>query len=83
MPTILVADDTALFRALLSDALREDGFEVLTAADGAEALDPLHRELARLDLAILDLEMPHMTGDQVLESLRDLPSGNRLPAPPA
>jgi uncharacterized protein (TIGR02266 family) len=79
MATILVADDTALFRAMLSDALREDGFEVLTAADGAEAFEALRDQAAQFDLAILDLEMPHMTGEEVLESLRDLPEGGRLP----
>ena len=72
---ILVADDTALFRAMLSDALREEGFEVLTAADGAEALETLHHAHDDLDLAILDLEMPHHTGEEVLEGLRSLPGG--------
>lgn len=75
MATILVADDTALFRAMLSDALREDGFEVMTASDGAEAFETLRGDLARIDLAILDLEMPHMTGEEVLQALRELPDG--------
>jgi DNA-binding response OmpR family regulator len=77
--TILVADDTALFRALLSDALGEQGFEVITAADGDQALAILQEPPAELDLAVLDLEMPGHTGEEVLQELQAAGGENRVP----
>lgn len=77
--TILIADDTALFRALLSDALQEQGYAVFSARDGEEALAALLQSPNRFDLAILDLEMPGRTGVEVLEALRAAPDGRDLP----
>lgn len=77
--TILVADDTALFRALISDALGEQGFEVITAADGEQALAILQESSSSLDLAVLDLEMPGHTGEEVLQRLQDEGTDRRVP----
>jgi DNA-binding response OmpR family regulator len=77
--TILVADDTALFRALISDALGEKGFEVVTAADGEQALAILQESSSQLDLAVLDLEMPGRTGEEVLEQLHADAEAPRVP----
>jgi DNA-binding response OmpR family regulator len=77
--TILIADDTALFRALLSDALQEQGYAVFSARDGKEALAALLQSPDRFDLAILDLEMPEKTGVEVLEGLRAAPAAPSLP----
>jgi two-component system chemotaxis response regulator CheB len=66
---ILVADDSTFMRRLLTQALRDAGFEVVgQAADGDEAL-ALYREL-RPDAMTLDLAMPGMDGIGVLRALR-------------
>ncbi|MCZ4495289.1 MAG: response regulator, partial [Conexibacter sp.] len=66
---ILVADDSTFMRRLLTQALRDAGFDVVgQAADGDEAL-ALYREL-RPDAMTLDLAMPGMDGIGVLRALR-------------
>jgi two-component system chemotaxis response regulator CheB len=66
---ILVADDSTFMRRLLTQSLRDAGFEVVgEAADGDEALS-LYREL-RPDAMTLDLAMPGMDGIGVLRALR-------------
>ncbi|MBI3965010.1 MAG: response regulator [Chloroflexi bacterium] len=57
---ILVVDDHAWLRELLSTTLTEEGYHVATAADGAEALAAAER--LRPDLILLDLSMPVMNG---------------------
>ena len=60
---ILIVEDDADLREALSDVLRDEGYEVTSAADGQEALDRLRRE-ARPSLILLDLTMPVMSGWQ-------------------
>ncbi|MDY5127497.1 response regulator transcription factor [Actinotignum sp. GS-2025f] len=66
---ILVVDDEPSIRELLSVSLRFAGFDVYTAADGAEAL--AHQQNQHLDLAVLDIMMPGMDGFEVLRRLRE------------
>lgn len=67
--TILVVDDEPSIRELLSASLQFAGFEVLTAADGKEAL--AHQQNQRIDLAVLDIMMPELDGFEVLRRLRE------------
>ncbi len=74
MARILVAEDEEAVRALVRRALVEDGHEVMTAADGAEALDTLQREGGRFDLLLTDIKMPVMDGVALaLAAARDFP----------
>ena len=69
--TILVADDDPTIVRLLTLALEQDGFRVVTASDGEAAL-----RLARLehpDLILLDWQMPGADGMEVTRRLRDEP----------
>ncbi|MDT8395982.1 MAG: response regulator [bacterium] len=66
---ILMADDTAFFRALMSDLLTKQGFKVKTAADGQEALNTYNASPGSFRLLLLDLQMPKMSGFGVLEEL--------------
>lgn len=70
MATILVVDDDPHIRELVGVFLREEGFTVLEAADGREALALL--ETTRADLVILDIMMPNMDGWQLCRELREL-----------
>jgi FixJ family two-component response regulator len=65
---LLVADDDPTLREELAALLREDEHEVITAADGGEALRIVERE--SFDVALLDLRMPKATGLDVLRRLR-------------
>jgi FixJ family two-component response regulator len=65
---ILVADDDTTLREELTALLRDDGHEIVTVADGGEALHTVDRE--SFDVALLDLRMPKATGLEVLHRLR-------------
>jgi len=67
-PVILLADDEAISRRLLSDALQRAGFEVRQAGDGAAALRIAEEET--LDLLVLDFEMPSLDGAEICRRLR-------------
>ena len=62
--TILVADDEANIRKVLAATLRKEGYEVLTAADGAEALQLLDQ--GQVDVLLTDLRMPEVDGMELL-----------------
>ena len=66
---ILIADDEAEIRDLLRLYLENSGYDVLEAADGLEAMEILEKE--HVDLAVLDVMMPHMNGIRVLKKLRE------------
>ena len=70
MSMILIADDEARIRRLVSDFLKRDGHSILEAADGREALQMIENRQSGLDLAILDVMMPGMDGFEVLRALR-------------
>ena len=61
---LLVVDDDAAIRETLAELLRDEGYFVVTAANGQEALDKLHESGAPPCLIILDLMMPVMSGDE-------------------
>ncbi len=65
---ILLADDSYAIRFLVSDVLSRAGFTVIEAADGQEAIDKTYKE--NPDLLILDYEMPHKTGFDVVREIR-------------
>ena len=67
---ILVVDDEARMRKLVSDFLTRDGFEVLEAEDGEKAMDLFYSE-KDIALVILDVMMPRMDGWQVLREMRE------------
>ncbi len=66
--TILVVDDEQGIRDLLSYELGERGYEVVTAADGAEALDKIKGR--RFHVAISDIKMPKMDGMELLSAVK-------------
>ena len=75
MARILVADDEDAIRSLVARALRQDGHDVITAADGAEALDVLARENGAFELLLTDIRMPVMDGIALaLAAARDHPA---------
>jgi CheY-like chemotaxis protein len=75
--TILVVDDLPANRDLMTRRLERSGFRVVSASGGPEALDVLRR--APVDLVLLDIMMPGMTGFDVLKAVRVSRSAASLP----
>ncbi len=75
--TIVVVDDDPSVRAYVRGTLERQGYQVITAGAGVEALDYLRTEAA--DLVLLDVQMPGMSGYEVLDRLRDDPRTEKLP----
>ncbi len=67
--TILIVDDDAALLEVTSIVLASEGYRVLTAEDGVEALRVLGRE--GLDLVVLDIMLPRMSGFEVLKKMRE------------
>jgi putative two-component system response regulator len=74
---VLVADDTASIRSLFERLLIEDGHEVISAADGAAALDAVQRH--RPDVIVLDVTMPFVDGLEVCRRLKADPDTRLTP----
>lgn len=79
MALILIADDEARIRRLVSDFLRRDGHTILEAQDGAQALELIETRRAELGLVILDVMMPRIDGFGVLAAIRASDHGTPLP----
>lgn len=74
---VLVADDDELLRTLMEHKLAAAGYEVVTAADGSEALTLAAHE--RPDVIVLDAMMPERDGFDVLRALKEDPSLSATP----
>jgi two-component system cell cycle response regulator CpdR len=75
MARILIAEDEEGLRSLVARALSQDGHAVVTANDGAEALDVLTREQGAFELLLTDIRMPIMDGIALaLAAARDHPN---------
>ena len=77
MTNILVVDDEPEIRSVVGQVLQEAGYRVLTAANGAEALERLHEQTP--DGVVLDLSMPVMDGKSFLAACRADPAYAHLP----
>jgi two-component system chemotaxis response regulator CheY len=74
---ILAVDDSPSMRGMIAFLLREAGFEVLEADDGAAALALATQR--RVDLVLTDQNMPNMDGLSLVASLRALPEYRKVP----
>ena len=79
MSVILIADDEARIRRLVSDFLKQDGHTILEAGDGQEALAIIQEAHPPVELAILDVMMPKMDGFALLHTLRAEEATQALP----
>lgn len=75
--SILVVEDTELLRRIYTDKLGQEGYVVLPAADGLEALELLRSN--KVDLILLDLIMPRMSGLEALEAIKSDPRTKDVP----
>ena len=70
--TILFVDDEEMIRDLGMQILSMHGYRVLTAGDGKQAIDMYCAGKDSIDLVLLDLTMPHMSGMEVLGRIREI-----------
>jgi CheY-like chemotaxis protein len=75
--TVLVVEDDASIREVISDVLEDKGFRVLPAVNGSDALQQL--EMVRPDVMVLDLLMPVMHGWAFMESYLEKTGGAPIP----
>jgi two-component system NtrC family response regulator len=68
METILIVDDEKNYLLVLSAVLEDEGYEVLTASDGPEALEV--QKSSDLDLVVTDMKMPGMDGIELLDQIK-------------
>ena len=67
----LIVDDSRAMRKIIGGILRREGFEILEAADGEEAMEVLHAPATgRVDLATIDWNMPVMNGLDLVVNIR-------------
>ena len=76
--TILVADDEEMVRNLARRLIERAGFSVLTAADGAQAVQLYRQHQAEIALVLLDLTMPRMDGQEAFRELRRISPSVRV-----
>ncbi|MBI1754342.1 MAG: PAS domain S-box protein [Acidobacteria bacterium] len=69
---VLVADDESGIRDFVKQAMVRAGFEVITAADGVDAIEQVRAHQSELRLVLLDLTMPRLGGDEALVDIRAL-----------
>ncbi len=74
---ILIADDEPNIVISLEYLLKREGYQVVVARDGQEALDAINRE--HPDLVLLDVMMPHKTGFEVCQAVRATPGVQATP----
>jgi len=78
MKTIVIADDTAFVRDRFRSAVENAGHKAVAVKSAAELLARVRADLARIDLIVLDLRLPHAPGVDLVRGIRKLDDG-RLP----
>ena len=77
MSKILVADDEPLLLRIIVEALTDEGYEVVAARDGREAVELAARE--QPDLVLMDVMMPRLDGREAARLLRERPDPAAIP----
>jgi DNA-binding response OmpR family regulator len=75
--TILIVEDDLVLSKMYAQKLSSEGFNVISAADGKEALNKFKKE--KIDLVITDIMLPRMSGTEFLEQIRSTPKGKNVP----
>jgi len=75
--TIMTVDDSASIRQLVSFTLKQQGYEVVEAVNGTEAIRKLNQK--KIDMLITDINMPEIDGISLIKMVRDNPSYKFMP----
>lgn len=74
---IMTVDDAATVRQMVSFVLKQNGYEVIEAVDGADAVKKLSSQ--KVDMIITDLNMPNMDGISLIKAARGIPACKFIP----
>ena len=77
--TVLVVEDNFNLRRMVGKCLERIGIRVLEAEDGRQAFELIRKNLAQIDMCIVDYNMPVMQGDEFIHLTRQLPEAEHLP----
>jgi len=77
MPTVLIVDDSATVREMVSEQLRKSGFNVIEAIDGEEAIAKLQVSIP--DLVVTDIVMPRKNGYELCRWMKNEPKTKHIP----
>lgn len=75
--TIMTVDDSASMRQMVSFTLKQEGYQVIEAVDGKDALSKING--ASVHMVLTDLNMPNMDGIELIRNLRANPSCKFIP----
>ena len=75
--TILIVDDSESIREVVNFTLENEGYKVLVAIDGQDALKFFNGD--KIDLVVTDLHMPNMDGIALIKEVRNKPNYQRIP----
>lgn len=76
---VLIVDDSEMVRNFHSYIVKSLGLEIITAMDGADALEKIYGNDDELLICITDINMPHMDGYTFIEKLREDPAYEDIP----
>jgi len=76
---ILIAEDNRVNQQVLSGILKQAGHSVIIVDDGEQALQVIAKDFEKIDLLIVDKNMPKCSGDEVIKALHFMETGNKLP----
>lgn len=77
MPKVLIVEDDTGARRMLEFTLQQEGFEVITAANGREGLEKAQNE--QPDVVVMDIMMPVMGGLEACLRLKEVPTTSHIP----
>lgn len=75
--SVLAIDDSKTMRMMVTAALENAGFDVVTADDGVQGVEAFGKR--RFDAVITDINMPNLDGFGVIEAIRSAPKNRRVP----
>lgn len=78
-PRILIAEDEPVGLMVLTDILRDEGYEISSAGNGTDAWRELAESPEGFDVVLLDRMLPDMDGIEILRRMKDRPAMARLP----
>ncbi len=76
---VLIVDDSEMIRNFHSYIIKNMGLEIISAIDGADALEKLYGSEEPISICITDINMPNMDGYTLIERLRDDPQYEDMP----
>lgn len=76
---VLIVDDSEMIRNFHSYIIKSIGLEIISAIDGADALEKLYGSEQHISICITDINMPNMDGYTLIERLREDPQYEDMP----